>query len=130
MSKTAFIKSKVIWSAEVDHITWNFFKGCLPQILLGPFLNILPYILWYNPTWSRKLSLREPFTFTQSPPLIHNDYINLTNLFSIPYFLKSFQLRAAFHTETSNLILHRKSNLKSNDWFLYETYSLKLKLIK
>ena len=24
------------------HITSNFFKGCLPQIWLGPFLNILP----------------------------------------------------------------------------------------
>ena len=24
-----------------EHINSNFFKGCLPQILLGPFLNIL-----------------------------------------------------------------------------------------
>ena len=25
----------------------KFFKGCLPQILLGPFLNTLSYILFY-----------------------------------------------------------------------------------
>ena len=24
-----------------DHITSNFLKGCLPQMLLGPFLNTL-----------------------------------------------------------------------------------------
>ena len=24
---------------QADHITSNFFIGCLPQILLGPFLN-------------------------------------------------------------------------------------------
>ena len=37
-------KFEVIWSAEADHITSNFLKGCLLQILLGPFLNTLPYV--------------------------------------------------------------------------------------
>ena len=27
-----------------DHYHFKFFKGCLPQILLGPFLNTLTYI--------------------------------------------------------------------------------------
>ena len=27
-----------------DHITSNIFKGCLPQILLSPFLNTLTQI--------------------------------------------------------------------------------------
>ena len=31
---------EVIWSASADHITSNF-KGFLPQILLGIFLNTL-----------------------------------------------------------------------------------------
>ena len=26
---------------KADHITSNFFYGCLPHILLGPFLNTL-----------------------------------------------------------------------------------------
>ena len=25
----------------------KFFKGCLPKILLGPFLNILTYLFWF-----------------------------------------------------------------------------------
>ena len=31
-------------SLEGDHTPSNFFKGCLPQILLGPFLNTLSHI--------------------------------------------------------------------------------------
>ena len=38
--KTVFKKFEVIWSASAD-----FFKNCLPQILLGPFLNTLPHTL-------------------------------------------------------------------------------------
>ena len=37
--KTAFKKFEGIWSAK-------FFKGCLPQILLGPLLNTLSHILF------------------------------------------------------------------------------------
>ena len=37
-------KFEVIWSASADYITSNFLKGCLLQILLGPFLNTLPYV--------------------------------------------------------------------------------------
>ena len=33
-------------SAEADHIPSDFFKGCLPQILLGPFFEyFVPYDL-------------------------------------------------------------------------------------
>ena len=51
--KTNFNK---IWSDLVcpsRRYHFSFFKGCLPQILLGPFLNTLPhlnslwYLLWY-----------------------------------------------------------------------------------
>ena len=38
MWKTAFKKFEVIWSV------FSFFKGCLPQILLVPFLNTLTHI--------------------------------------------------------------------------------------
>ena len=38
MWKTAFKKFEVIWSV------FPFFKGCLPQILLVPFLNTLTHI--------------------------------------------------------------------------------------
>ena len=31
---------------SIQEWTWsNFFKGCLPQILLGPFLNTLNHII-------------------------------------------------------------------------------------
>ena len=33
---------------------FKFFKGCLPQILLGPFLNILPYV-WHYISFSKDL---------------------------------------------------------------------------
>ena len=35
---------EVIWSASADHITSNF-KGFLPQILLGLFLNTLSHMV-------------------------------------------------------------------------------------
>ena len=35
-----------VWSVA-DHITSNFFKGCLPQILLGLFLNTLRQVSMY-----------------------------------------------------------------------------------
>ena len=31
-------------SAEADHINFKFFKCCLPQIFLGPFLNTLTHM--------------------------------------------------------------------------------------
>ena len=40
MWKTAFQKFAVIWSACRPYHC-RFFKGCLPQILLGPFMNTL-----------------------------------------------------------------------------------------
>ena len=30
---------------KADHTPFKFFKGCLPQILLGPFLNTLSHLL-------------------------------------------------------------------------------------
>ena len=41
---TAFIKFEAVWSALDIPYLFKFFKGCLPQILLGPFLNTLPQI--------------------------------------------------------------------------------------
>ena len=37
----AFKKIELIWSAKIDHLASIFFKDCIPQILLGPFLNTL-----------------------------------------------------------------------------------------
>ena len=47
MWKTAFKTFEVIWSTSSNHITSKNFKGCLPQVLLGSFLNTLSLIkLW------------------------------------------------------------------------------------
>ena len=43
MWKTALKKFEVIWSAYFE-----FFKGCLPQISLGPFLNTLSHIIPFS----------------------------------------------------------------------------------
>ena len=69
------VKFKMIWSASGDHIT--FFKGCIPQILLGPFLNILSHVfgflsaplLWGKSilplfNFSRNRNLNGKFTIT------------------------------------------------------------------
>ena len=45
MDQLKFVKSEIfeICLSRSHHI--KFFKGCLPQISLGPFLNILPHIM-------------------------------------------------------------------------------------
>ena len=42
----ATFKKSVVCLARPYH--FKFFKGCLPQILLGPFLDILPHITLYS----------------------------------------------------------------------------------
>ena len=42
--KTALKKFEVIWSVLSKPYHFKFFKGSLPQILLGPFLNTLAHI--------------------------------------------------------------------------------------
>ena len=42
--KTAFEKFEGVWSALGRPYPFKFFKDCLPQILLGPFLNTLSHI--------------------------------------------------------------------------------------
>ena len=65
--KTAFKKFEVIWSAS-DMVCLNrpyhfkFFKGCLPQIPLGPFLNTLSHI-YIN---FEVLSFRDVFSTCQT----------------------------------------------------------------
>ena len=34
-----------------DHIASNFLKGCLPQIVLGPFFNTFTHIFLWNFFW-------------------------------------------------------------------------------
>ena len=34
-----------VWPALGKPYPFKFFKGCLPQILLGPFLNTLTYLI-------------------------------------------------------------------------------------
>ena len=41
--KTAFKKFEEVWSALADY-TPSSFKGCIPEILIGPFLNILSHV--------------------------------------------------------------------------------------
>ena len=54
---------------QADHIPSNFFKGCLPQILLGPFLNTLSHIKVHSSLFfsfrfvSLTLSRRKPFSY-------------------------------------------------------------------
>ena len=42
--KTAFKKFEGIWCASSRSYSFKMFKGCLPQILLGPFLNTLSQV--------------------------------------------------------------------------------------
>ena len=46
MRETAFKKFERVWSALGRSYTFISFKGCLPQILLGPFLNTLTHIFY------------------------------------------------------------------------------------
>ena len=51
--KTAFKKFEGVSSALGRPYPFKFFKGCLPQILLGPFLNNLTQLclnIWTNVT--------------------------------------------------------------------------------
>ena len=43
--KTAFKKFEGAWSALSKPHPLKFFKGCLPQSLLGPFLNTLSHLM-------------------------------------------------------------------------------------
>ena len=43
--KTAFKKFERVWSALGRPYPFKFFKVCLPQILLGPFLNTLSHMI-------------------------------------------------------------------------------------
>ena len=52
-------KSKILgrqplktWSTLADHMVFKFFKGCLPEFLLGPFLNTLYCLNCSRPSWS------------------------------------------------------------------------------
>ena len=45
MWKTAFKEFAGVWSALGRPYPFMFFKGCLPQILIAPFLNTLPKYL-------------------------------------------------------------------------------------
>ena len=44
MGKTAFKKFEGVRSTLGRPHPFKLFKGCVPQILLGPFLNTLSYI--------------------------------------------------------------------------------------
>ena len=43
--KTAFKCLEGVWSALSRPYTFTCFKGCLPHILLGSFLNILSHMM-------------------------------------------------------------------------------------
>ena len=54
--------------------SFKFFKGCLPQILLGPFLNTIPHIyyfrekasiadFWQDPKYASQMSYASTFHF-------------------------------------------------------------------
>ena len=49
-----------MWKAAFKKMDLKFFKGCLPQILIGPFLNTLTHIfsndasIIHNIEWQKK----------------------------------------------------------------------------
>ena len=46
LRETAFKKFEGVWSALGRPYPFKLFKGCLPQILLGRFLNTLSHIIY------------------------------------------------------------------------------------
>ena len=42
------VKRKVIWDTVFKKEPSKIFEGCVPQILLGPFLNTLSHIMKSN----------------------------------------------------------------------------------
>ena len=44
VQKTAFKKFEGVWSAAGRPYLFKNFKGCIPQILLGPFLCTLTHL--------------------------------------------------------------------------------------
>ena len=45
-AEDSFKKFEGVWSAWSSLYPFKFFKGCLPQVLLGLFLNILFHIVF------------------------------------------------------------------------------------
>ena len=41
----SLLKFEEVWIALVDHTLLTFLKGCVPQVLLGPFLNTFTHLL-------------------------------------------------------------------------------------
>ena len=59
--KRAFKKFDGVYGlSKEDHISSNFLKGCLPQILLSSSLNTLSYLLLLSVEWSARLILLIP----------------------------------------------------------------------
>ena len=89
----------------------NFFKGCLPQILLGTFLNTLSRIflssdtLYIYSTSNGNLlyyMMEGECFFSQERCKYKMDVTFSNNIWNLELY--SFQSSVAFHTETSHLI--------------------------
>ena len=81
--KTTFKKFKVIWSASAS-ITSNIFKGCLPQILFGPFLNILSHMkVWLRNSSNKNLVWKQLLSHSDINFKAHRACFQL--YFSIPH---------------------------------------------
>ena len=72
--KTAVKQFEVMCSASADRITSNFFTGCLPQILLGPFLNTLPHIRYFKfePSFKLRWCRAEDFSGFELQIVLHS----------------------------------------------------------
>ena len=70
MWRTAFKKFQGGWSAWSKPYSFKFFKCCLPQILLRPFLNTLSQMYYQGP----RTPLHSP-QMQQSTTPIHTNFV-------------------------------------------------------
>ena len=79
MWKTAFKKLELIYGLPRQTISLQMFKGCFPQILLGPFLNTLIQIY----LWSAPFILKNFDTVRRVGPCLNREYV------IVPCFFKN-----------------------------------------
>ena len=110
-------------SAEADHIPSDFFKGCLPQILLGPFFEyFVPYDL--SQPMKIKLTNRDPcvliyLSSKQEQEKQHSGKRSPTLNFLCNYFIPSSPNKLTKkHLRTSGIFYQNQTSTKKGIPFL------------
>ena len=93
----------------------KFFKGCLPQILLVPFLNTLPYLVGVP----RLKSL-----------CILSLYYNLLGVFDVKYLIWGTLLRVEYVQQLSARFIKKFEGIFYSCSFFVSKASSKCKLVK